>query len=86
MDLDNYEFKSDFARKYIRKGMKLGKAEGKAEGRMEIILKQLAKRYGALSEAIEARVRSVGSAELDEVAERLLTAGTLQEALGMAEA
>lgn len=86
MDIDNYEFKSDFARKYIRKGMKLGKAEGKAEGRMEIILKQLAKRYGALSEAIEARVRSVGSAELDEVAERLLTAGTLQEALGMAEA
>jgi hypothetical protein len=83
MDIDNYEFKSDFARKYIRKGMKLGKAEGKAEGRMEIILKQLAKRYGALSEAIEARVRSVGSAELDEVAERLLTAGTVEEALGM---
>ena len=53
---------------------------------MEIVLRMLAKRYGALSEAIEARVRSVGSAELDEVAERLLTAGTVQEALGMAEA
>ena len=84
MDLDNYEFKSDFARKYIRRGMKLGKAEGKAQGRMEIILKQLAKRYGALSEAIEARVRSVDNAELDGVAERLLTAGTVEEALGMA--
>ena len=90
MDIDNYEFKSDFARKYIRRGMKLGtargRAKGRAEGRMEIVLRMLAKRYGALSEAIEARVRSVGSAELDEVAERLLTAGTLQEALGMAEA
>ena len=41
MDLDNYEFKSDFARKYIRRGMKLGKAQGKAQGRMEIILKPL---------------------------------------------
>lgn len=90
MNLDNYEFKSDFARKYIRRGMKLGtargKAKGRAEGRMEIILKMLAKRYGALSEAIEVRVRSVDNAELDGVAERLLTAGTVEEALGMAEA
>jgi hypothetical protein len=46
----------------------------------------LATRFGALSDAIEARVRKIDNAELDEVAERLLTAGTVQEALGMAEA
>ena len=86
MNLDNYEFKSAFARKYIGRGMKLGRAKGKAEGRMEIILKMLAKRYGALSEAIEARVRSVDNAELDGVADRLLTAGTVEEALGMVSA
>jgi predicted transposase YdaD len=86
MDLDNYEFQSDFARKYYGRGMKMGTARGRIEGRIEIILKMLARRYGALSEAIEARVRSLNSTELDEIAEQLLTAETLEEALGMVEA
>jgi hypothetical protein len=53
--------------------------QGKAEGRLEIVLKQLALRFGPLTEATQARLRDV---QLDAVAERLLTAQTLEEALG----
>jgi hypothetical protein len=35
------------------------------EGRVEIIVKQLATRQGVVSEAIEARIRTAGSTELD---------------------
>jgi hypothetical protein len=79
MNASKYEYQSEFARRYFGQG----KAAGKAEGRVEIILKQLATRYGILSAAVEAHVRGAGSAELDSVAERVLTASTLDEALGL---
>ena len=75
MNASKYEYQSEFARRYF--------GQGKAEGRVEIILKQLATRYGILSAAVEARVRGAGSAELDSVAERVLSASTLDEALGL---
>jgi len=80
-----YEYQSDFARRYYgqgkAEGKTEGKAEGKAEGRVEIILKQLALRFGLLTEAIQTRVRSAQDTQLDAVAERVLTAQTLEEAL-----
>jgi hypothetical protein len=72
-----YEYQSDFARRYYGQG----NAEGKAEGRVEIILKLLALRFGLLTEAVQARVHSAQDAQLDAVAERVLTARTLEEAL-----
>jgi hypothetical protein len=74
MDIEDYEFQSAFARKYVKMG------------RIEIILEQLTTRYGPLSKAIKARVRRIESKKLGEVAKRLLTAETLEEALGMVEA
>ena len=68
-----YEYQSDFARRYV--------AQGKAEGRMELVLKLLALRFGPLTEAAQARIRSAQDAHLDAVAERFLTARTLEEAL-----
>jgi hypothetical protein len=68
-----YEYQSDFARRYVAQGM--------AEGRVEIVLKQLDLRFGPLSEAVQARVRGTQDAQLDAVAERVLTAQTLEEAL-----
>ena len=68
-----YEYQSDFARRYY--------GQGKAEGRVEIILKLLAVRFGLLTEAVQARVHSARDAQLDAVAERVLTAQTLEEAL-----
>jgi uncharacterized protein DUF4351 len=70
-----YEYQSDFARRYF--------FEGKAEGRVELILKQLSLRFGPLTEAAQGRVRSAQDAQLDTVAERVLTAQTLEEALAL---
>jgi len=64
-----------------REGKAEGKAEGNVEGRLEIVLKLLAARYGALSTAVVARVRETSAADLERIAERVLTAETLDEAL-----
>jgi Domain of unknown function (DUF4351) len=69
-----YEYQSDFARRYF--------GQGKTEGRVEIVLKQLALRFGPPTEALQARLSSAPDAHLDAVAERILTAQTLEEALG----
>lgn len=81
MDPAKYEYQSEFAKKYYGQGKAEGRAEGKAEGRSEIVLRQLALRFGALPEAIRARIRDASFEELDGIAERLLTAATLDEAL-----
>jgi hypothetical protein len=52
-----------------------------AQGRAEIVLKQLSLRFGPLPEAATQRIQSASIAELDVLAERVLTAGTLYEAL-----
>jgi len=72
-----YRYRSDFARRNFLEG----KAEGKAEGRVELILKLLSLRFGPLTEVAENRVRSAQDAQLDSVAERVLTAQTLEDAL-----
>jgi hypothetical protein len=79
MDASKYQYQSEFARRYFGQG----KAAGVVEGRVEIILKLLATRYGAVPAAIEAHVRAAGSTELDRFAERVLTARTVEEALGI---
>ena len=71
MDSWKYQYRSEFARHFV------------AVGRAEIILKQFVTRYGALSDVIEGRIRAAGSAELDRLAEKVLTARTLEEALGV---
>jgi hypothetical protein len=79
MDASKYQYQSEFAQRYFGQG----KAAGVVEGRVQIIFKQLSRRYGAVSEAVEARLRAADITELDSVAERLLTARTVDEALGV---
>jgi hypothetical protein len=74
MDESKYEYQSGFARCYY--------GRGKMDGRLEIVLRQLAKRYGTLSDSVAARVRNASTADLEQIAERVLTAQTLDEALG----
>jgi len=69
-----YEYQSDFARRYF--------GQGKTEGRVEMVLKLLLLRFGPLTEAVRSRLSSAPDAHLDAVAERILTAQTLEEALG----
>jgi flagellar biosynthesis/type III secretory pathway protein FliH len=80
-----YEYKSDFARHYFAQGRAEGKAEGrvegKAEGRVEIVFKLLTSRFGPLSEGVQDRVHSAQDTQIDALAERVLTAQTLEEAL-----
>ncbi len=69
-----YEYQSDFARRYV--------AQGKAEGQTEIILKVLGTRFGPLTQAVQAYVRSADGAQIDAMADRMLTARTLEAVLG----
>jgi hypothetical protein len=78
MDPAKYEFQSEFAKRYIA----LGKEEGKAEGRADLVKRLLALRFGALTREATIRVSAATIDELDAIGERLLTAATLDEALG----
>jgi len=69
-----FEYQSEFARRYV--------AQGWVEGRVELILKLLAKRFGPLPDSIQTRVRGAPDAQLDTIAEQVLTAQTLEQALG----
>jgi len=72
-----FEYQSNFARRYYGEG----KAEGRIEGRVELILKMLAGRFGPLPDTIQTRVRGANDANLDAIAERMLTAQSLEQAL-----
>jgi hypothetical protein len=72
-----FEYQSDFARRYYGQG----KEEGKIEGRLEIIVRQLTARFGPLADRDQARLRNAEEARLDSLAECILTAQTLEEAL-----
>ncbi|MBX3695756.1 MAG: DUF4351 domain-containing protein, partial [Steroidobacteraceae bacterium] len=78
MDPAKYEYQSEFARRYVAQG----KAEGKAEGRAELVARQLTLRFGPLGDGARARISAASIEDLDAIGERLLTAQTLQEALG----
>lgn len=69
-----YEFQSDFARHYV--------AQGEAKGRAALVVKLLTLRFGPLTQPVEAQIAGASVDELDEIAERSLTAQTLHEALG----
>jgi flagellar biosynthesis/type III secretory pathway protein FliH len=64
-------------------GLAEGIAEGHTEGRVELVLKLLATKYGFVPATMAARVRQASGAVVDEIAERVLTADTLREALGL---
>ena len=73
-----YEYQSDFARQYFGQGVE----KGIAQGRADVVLRLLTIRFGALNDDVKARIAMATADELDVIAERLLTAPTLQETLG----
>jgi len=78
MDPAKYEYQSDLAKRYIG----LGRAEGQAEGRAALLQRLLMQRFGPLpAEAVE-RLSTATIDELDAIGERLLSAESLEEALG----
>jgi hypothetical protein len=74
MDPAKYEYQSDFAKHYV--------AQGKLHGRTELITRQLTLRFGSLPPDALSRIATAALEELDAIGERLLTARSLEEALG----
>jgi len=68
-----YEYQSAFAKHYV--------AEGLTQGRIALITRLLAARFGSLSDEVRGVIAAGSIEELDAIADRLLTAATLQEAL-----
>ena len=82
MDTRTYVYQSEFARTYIARG----RSEGEAHGRAALIIRLLARRFGRLGKAVESQIQSACIADLESIGDRLLTAATLQEALGQRQA
>lgn len=78
MDPAKYEYQSEFAKRYLAQG----RLEGTLEGRIDLIRRQLCRRFGELPPEVDARLSSASLEELDAIGERLLTARTLDDALG----
>ena len=74
MDPAKYEYQSDFAKRYI--------GVGRAEGRAAILQRLLTHRFGPFPAPAIERLSSATIDELDAIGERLLSASSLDEALG----
>lgn len=68
-----YEYQSDFAKHYV--------AEGRAQGRLAVLTRQLTARFGLLSEDVKQQIAARSVEEQEAIADRLLTAASLEEAL-----
>lgn len=73
-----HEYLSDFVRGYVGEG----RAEGEIQGRIALVTRQLAARFGSLSDEVKAQVASKTIEELDAIGDRLLIAASLEVALG----
>lgn len=70
MDPAKYEYQSEFAKRYV------------AQGRIDLLIRQLTLRFGPLTDEALSRISAASIQELDAIGDRVLTAPTLQEALG----
>jgi predicted transposase YdaD len=66
----------------IERGRKEGRKEGRKAERREMLLKLLRARFGALPEAVVARVNATEMPQLDVWLEQVLTAATLADVIG----
>jgi predicted transposase YdaD len=69
------------AERLLEQGRAEGEAKGEVKGRIELVLKLLTLRFGPLSGSVDARVRAASIAELDSIAERVLSASSLDDVL-----
>lgn len=83
MDPRKYEYQSEFARRYVAEGEVRGEARGELRGRAAVVARQLTVRFGQLTRQAEVRIAEASITELDQIAERLLVARTLNESLGL---
>lgn len=82
MNLRSYEFQSELALDWARRKFARERAEAEAAGRAALLIRQLTVKYGEAARQVDDRIQHASIEELDAIGERLLTAPTLQEALG----
>jgi hypothetical protein len=94
MDAQKYEYQSEFAKRYvaqgweqgieegIEQGIERGRTQGELTGRVALVLRLLALRFGPVTASARERIQQSSIEELDAIGERLLSAPTLQDALG----
>ena len=82
MNSPKYEYRSELLRRYVGEGRQEGLIKGRMEGRVDLILELLARRFGPLEDEIQTRVRCAQEAQLGAVTDRMMTAQTLEQALG----
>jgi hypothetical protein len=70
MSSQKYQYRSEFVLRQF------------GYAKAEVILRQLTLKFGLLPDEIQTRVRGAQAAELDLLVERILTAQTLEEAIG----
>ncbi|HVZ37307.1 MAG TPA: DUF4351 domain-containing protein [Polyangiaceae bacterium] len=78
MNPAKYEYQSDFAKKYFADGRR----EGQMQGRADLLVRLLTRRFGPLAPEVSARIAAASLDELDAIGDRLLTAKSIEEALG----
>ena len=67
------------AEKLKREGKAEGLAEGLVKGRAETLQRQMARRFGPLTDAVLARLHSASTAELEHWTDRILDAASLAD-------
>lgn len=89
MDMKNYEYQSDFARKYISQGREEGREEGREvgreEGRVAMLRDLLAAKFGAIPESLVSRLRECDAARQRAIIERTLSATSLDDVIAVLE-
>jgi hypothetical protein len=63
----------------LQRGIEQGLQEGLLQGQQNFLLKQLRSKFGELTETVVAQVKAMTAEQLDAVAERVLTATTIEE-------
>jgi hypothetical protein len=82
MNPAKYEYRSEFAKRYFGQGLAEGRAEGELHGRAALLQRLLTRRFGPLPAEATDRLSAATIDELDAIGERLLSAQSLDEALG----
>jgi hypothetical protein len=76
-DIKDHPFLNDVFEKGVLEGFGKGELRGEIRGRAETLLRQLRKRYGAVPDSVIDRVHTAGIEDLDQWADAVLDAPSL---------
>lgn len=77
MDLENYKFKSEFARKYVALGKEEGRREGRTEGLRQSLRTLLEQKFGTVDPSHQDRIDNATQDDLERWLALILEASTV---------